>query len=59
MLDVLHLLGRRFGDMDRAAAYQCSASGKRRQFRDGHPYRHMRCSLLFAAGSIPAGKTRP
>lgn len=45
MLDVLHLLGRGFGNVDRPPANHGTASGNNRKFRNGHPNRHKLCSL--------------
>ena len=58
MLDVLHALGRRFGNVDGTAANHRTASGKHRKFRNGHLNRHKLCSLCpverNAIGFCPA-----
>jgi hypothetical protein len=46
VLDVLGALRRGLGHVDRAAADKGAASDRSRQFRKGHPNRHVLVSLL-------------
>jgi hypothetical protein len=47
VLDVLRVLRRGFGDVNRPATDQRAARHGGGQFREGHTNRHKRCSLLF------------